>query len=494
VLCGLVLLLSFGFLGSRGLWEPDEGRYVEVAREMLASGDYLTPTLNGVPHFTKPPLTYWVVAAGLALLGGNEWGARLFHGLAFAATALLVGRLGERLGESARGRWAGVVYATMLLPFFAGSVVTPDTLLVLGETWALFAFWRGWTAGSVGQARRWMIGFWGGLGVAFLTKGPAALLPLLVVAPFAALAPGPPGPISRTVWFRPAALATFLGLALPWFVVAAAAHPGLVDYLVWNEVVGRVASGAHHRNSRWYMGLWIYPTTALLGALPWSLAWPGLTPTLRRRTWWQTLVADPPRFFLAAWILAPILLLLFVPSRLPLYLLPVFPALAVATCVTPAAGVTTAGSPGRGVGTVALVALWGALLVGARLLAAWQPAPQDTRALASWLRPHLTPGPAEVIVVDRRIYGLPFYLDVPVELVSRRPGRTPEFAPTTEPWEEEMGEIGRVSYRHLFVIPRLLVPAFSGQMAAKTDRCREEGRRRDLRLVICEPSGRGGEP
>jgi 4-amino-4-deoxy-L-arabinose transferase len=292
------------------------------------------------------------------------------------------------------------------------------------------------------------------------------------------------------VWLRPAGLATFLALALPWFLAAAAAHPGLVDYLVRNEVVGRVVTGAHHRNSRWYMGLLIYPVTAVLGALPWSLAWPGMTSGLWKRAWWRGLVADPPRFFLVTWILVPTLLLAFVRSRLPLYLLPIFPALALATC----AGAAGSGRPGadlprHGARAAALVAVWGAGLLGVRLLAAWQPVPQDTRALARWIGPHLTPGPAEIIVVDRRIYGLPFYLDAPVEIVGRRPERTPEFEPTTEPWAEEIGELRHVAYRHVFVVPRRLFPDLAQFASDEAVPCREEPGHRDLRLLVCEPSG-----
>ncbi|HWC03498.1 MAG TPA: glycosyltransferase family 39 protein [Methylomirabilota bacterium] len=488
VLCALVLLVSFGFLGSRGLWEPDEGRYVEVAREMMVAGDYLTPTLNRVPHLTKPPLTYWTVATGLALLGRNEWGARLFQGLAFAATALLVACLGERLRGSARGRWAGLVYATMVLPFVAGSLVTADTLLVLGETAALAAFWRGWTADTRPSARRWMIAFWAGLGVAFMAKGPPALLPVLVVMPFSALAGRPRSLAARTVWCRPAGLAMFIALALPWFLLIALTHPGVVDYLVGDEVVGRLATRAHHRNSRWYMGLWIYPLTVALGALPWSLAWPGTLPAAWRRGWWREVVSDPPRFFLASWIAVPIVVLICAPSRLPLYVLPIFPALALATCMAaPNTGLPGPVPRGRGTWRPALVAVSGVGLLGLRLLAGWLPMAQDTRALARWVSPHLTPGAAEVIVVDRRIYGLPFYLDVPLELVARRPERIPEFAPTAEPWEEEIGELRHVRYRHVFVVPRRLLPAFAKRTADESVPCREESAHRDLRLLVCEP-------
>jgi 4-amino-4-deoxy-L-arabinose transferase len=97
LLLTILAVLALGFLGTRGLWEPDEGRYVEVAREMLLSGNYLIPTLNQVPHFTKPPLTYWAIAAGLRVAGWNEWGARLYLALAFVATAWVTAWLGERV-------------------------------------------------------------------------------------------------------------------------------------------------------------------------------------------------------------------------------------------------------------------------------------------------------------------------------------------------------------------------------------------------------------
>jgi 4-amino-4-deoxy-L-arabinose transferase-like glycosyltransferase len=489
VLGGFVLLLSLGFLGSRGLWEPDEGRYAAVAWEMAASGDYVTPTLNGVPHFTKPPLTYWTVAAGLAALGRNEWGARLFLGLAFAATALLVARFGEALWGASRGRWAGVIYATMGLPFFAGSLITPDTLLTLGTTAALFAFWRGWTTASLRSARWWMVAFWAAVGVAFMTKGPPALLPLLVVLPFSVLASSPCSAATRMVWLRPAGCAVFLTLTLPWFLIAAATYPGLLDYLMRDELVGRIATRVHHRNSQWHVGLWIYPATALLGALPWCLTWPAAVGRLRRTAAWRGLLSDPARLFLATWVLVPSVVLSLARSRLPLYLLPIFPALALATCGAAVSLREPGGTlGGRGARRLAFAGVWGVGLLGLRLLAAWQPMPQDTRALAQWIGPYLVSAPTEVIVVDRRIYGLPFYLNAPVELLARRPERVPEYQPTTEPWDEEVRELSQVTYRHVFVVPRRLFPAFSHRVAAEGAPCRAESSHRDLQLIVCEPA------
>ena len=93
------LVLAFAFQGTRGLWEPDEGRYAEVAREMLVSGDLLTPHLDFEPHFTKPPLTYWCITASMAAFGRNEWAVRLYLALSFALTGLAIAALGARMWD-----------------------------------------------------------------------------------------------------------------------------------------------------------------------------------------------------------------------------------------------------------------------------------------------------------------------------------------------------------------------------------------------------------
>ena len=493
VLCGFVLVLSLGFLGSRGLWEPDEGRYAAVAWEMAASGDYVTPTLNGVPHFTKPPLTYWTVAAGLAALGRNEWGARLGLGLAFAATALLVARFGEALWGPARGRSAAVLYATMGLPFFAGSAITPDTLLTLGETAALFAFWRGWTADSSRSARWWAVGFWASLGVAFMTKGPPALLTLLVVLPVSVLARPPRAPVTRAVWLRPAGPAVFLLLTRPWFVIVATTYPGLADYLLRDEVVGRLATRVHHRNSQWHMGLWIYPAAALLGALPWSLTWPlAVAPGSdgpRGGAGWpsdpgpaapsgvdhRSDASSEPRAL-------PSAALIFCPSSRPSRSRRAARSPAFATPTHYSDAAARGGSRSR------------ACACGVRACSVSASRPRGIRhrrirvPSRGGVGPCLASGPAEVIIVDRRIYGLPFYLNAPLEVLASRPERVPEYQPTTEPWDEEVAELSQVTYRHVFVrVPRRLYPAFAQRVADQGAPCREEAGHRDLRLIVCEP-------
>ena len=134
---GLVLAYALAFQGSRGIWEPDEGRYTDIATQILRSGDFVTPAFNDeVPHFAKPPLVYWVIAGSVSVVGWNEWGARLPNALAFAVTVLAIGALGRRM-LPVRPWLPAVVYATFLLPYVAANAVTTDTLLTMWETLAV---------------------------------------------------------------------------------------------------------------------------------------------------------------------------------------------------------------------------------------------------------------------------------------------------------------------------------------------------------------------
>ena len=110
ILLALTVFTFFFLLGSRALNEPDEGRYAEIGREMAATGDFLTPRFNGVIHLAKPPLTYWAIAGGMALVGPNEWGLRLYNAVALVILVLAVARLGAVLWDAAAGRVAGLMF------------------------------------------------------------------------------------------------------------------------------------------------------------------------------------------------------------------------------------------------------------------------------------------------------------------------------------------------------------------------------------------------
>jgi len=172
----LVLLLTLALaligLGARGLWEPDEGRYTNVALHMLASGDWLNPHRSlDTGHWTKPPLTYWALAASLGSLGHTPLAARLPSALTYLLIVWLTMRIARRLAPGA-ATVAGLAYATMLLPFASSQLITTDPLLAACQALAMY----GYVEFRFGDdsPRRWLLLMWAGFGLAFLTKGPPA--------------------------------------------------------------------------------------------------------------------------------------------------------------------------------------------------------------------------------------------------------------------------------------------------------------------------------
>ena len=414
------LLLAFCFLGSRGLYDPDEGRYTNVALTMLDSGDWMDPRRNEVTgHWTKPPLTYWAIGSSVAAFGQNTWAARLPMALSYLACTWLCWRMARRLVPG-REALAALAYMTMLMPAGASQLVTTDFLLAAFQALAMFAFVESRFREEGPGAWPWLM--WAGFALAFLTKGPPALLPMAAVAVFAWLSP-PPRPAPR--WHHAGGLLLFLALAAPWFVYVTQTHPGLLGYFLGNEVVARVASNQFARHGEWWGWAEVYIPTLLLGSLPWTArvwAWFRALPASVRR--WrvpETRVADAPLLLVALWLLLPLLVFCVARSRLPLYLLPLFVPLALAVAQQSPAGAP--GWPRRG-----LLVAWIVLLLALRVGAAWYPSSQDASAWARAIRASV-PGPVRevVFVEDMPRYGLHLYLDTEIETLSLERIKEPAF-------------------------------------------------------------------
>src|SRR5512139_1427020 len=166
----LVLLLlaagvALSFQGSRGLYETTEGRYAESALEMVQRGQYLEPTLSGRPHWAKPPMAYWAVAAGLHVAGPNGWGARLANAVAFCLTVLLVAGIGAALWDRETGIVAGLVYLSSLFPAAGAAALSADTLVTLFEVLAVYLFVRAWR--EPGRSRGFVRAMWIAWALAF---------------------------------------------------------------------------------------------------------------------------------------------------------------------------------------------------------------------------------------------------------------------------------------------------------------------------------------
>jgi 4-amino-4-deoxy-L-arabinose transferase-like glycosyltransferase len=350
-LCWLtVTAVLFTFLGTRGLNEPDEGRYAEASREMAVTGDWLIPRLNGIQHFQKPPALYWAVVGGMRLLGTNEWGARLPCALAALATTWLTFVIARSLFDRAVA-WVAVCILVSSADFFwMARTLTPDMLLTFWTTAAIACLVT--SARRAGRLREW--GFFAAMGLGFLTKGPMALVVPISAALCWQGAARRRGEGVRLRWGRGLALTLCLGLS--WFVTVSVRYPALARYFVVYEFVERVATHAHGR----VQPVWFFVPVLLGGLFPWSTFIPAAVASLRRRA---AQGFDPTHWLLIGWVLPPLVLLSLSGSKLVTYVLPLFPALAIAlaawwqaNAITPVARITVIATAGA-LGIVAAAAL-----------------------------------------------------------------------------------------------------------------------------------------
>jgi 4-amino-4-deoxy-L-arabinose transferase-like glycosyltransferase len=244
----LLLLLAVVWLepAGSGLAEPDETRYAEIPREMLASGDFLVPRLNGLPYFEKPPLLYWVNAASLAAFGENPWAARLPTRLAGLGTVVLIVLAGARRRNLATGLAAGVLFLASPMGFLFSRTNLTDGLLTLFFTATVLC-------GAATVRRREVLRPWkamaaltgGAAAGAFLTKGLIALaLPGAILLVWA-LATGRLRALPAVI-LSPAPL-VFAALSAPWFLLVERRHPGFLEFFFIHEHFQRFATEAAKR-------------------------------------------------------------------------------------------------------------------------------------------------------------------------------------------------------------------------------------------------------
>ncbi|MBS1785690.1 MAG: glycosyltransferase family 39 protein [Acidobacteria bacterium] len=326
----------------RPLWEPDEARYAEIPREMLARHDWLTPHLNGVLYFEKPPLQYWMSAVSLKLFGLHDWAARLPLAVAAAILLWCAWKLAKRLG--ARGPiWAAVMASTTLLSFIVGQILTLDALF---SAFAVLTFVATVEAVAVdmagGNPRKWLLLQFTALSLAFLTKGLAAVvLPGGAVLFSLACAKGKPAlrkAILRTL-FDPIGWVVALVLTAPWFILVDRANPGHASFFFLHEHFARFLTHEAQRQGSDNPFLDKLYFFAVLGAglLPWlSASLVGL-----KRGWAFVRAKGPEagesglhRWIVGATWLAfawPFVFFTISGSKLPPYILPVVvPILALA--------------------------------------------------------------------------------------------------------------------------------------------------------------------
>ena len=316
VLCALLFFLG---LGALGLTDRDEGSNAEAAREMVASGDWLTPTLNGTPRFAKPILIYWLIACSYLVFGVSEFTARLPSALFGTLLVLMQYAFATRL----LGPTVGFRAALMLLLNFEvlaiGRMVLTDMVLVFFTTLSIFSFFLAME--GEGRAKRWYWGFYVGVALATLTKGPVGVLvPLLAVIPYLLLARRWREVVAECRLLT--GTAVFLLIAAPWYAAMFLLHGAGYAASARGDTLTRFFSviGGHGGTILFYIPI------LLFGFFPWSGFLPSaLVEALRERQ-------DPQRALqalCAVWILGVFLFFTLSSTRLPHYIAPLFPAAAL---------------------------------------------------------------------------------------------------------------------------------------------------------------------
>ena len=314
LLCAVAACMFFVGLGRLPLTEPDEGRNAEVAREMLDSGDWITPHYDTFTYLDKPAAFFWLVAASFRAFGVSEWAARFPSALMALATSLLVWFLARRMSDSKTGLRASLIWATSpLVIIFARNVIF-DMPLTFFVTLAMASYWLAETEDFKHPWRDAI--FFAAMGIAAITKGPVGfLLPLLSVSAYLALR-GRLRELRRLRWGL--GVPVFLASALPWFVAVSVRNPDFPKYAFWQESLLRFATGQAHRSG----GPLYYVPVFLAGFLPWSffLLFAGWN---RLRGWRELRQEDRrPHLFLLAWTAVIFVFFSISRSKLPGYFLP----------------------------------------------------------------------------------------------------------------------------------------------------------------------------
>lgn len=312
-------LLYLPALGSAPLWEPDEGRYAEIPREMLVSGDFVTPRNNYVRYFEKPPLVYWMTAASMAVFGENEFAARLPAALASIGQVVIVALLAESMLGATAGFIAALALATF--PVFIGFArfATLDPPLAFFVTAGIAAFYAAARTRDFRRApgRNWFIASAAMLALGTLTKGPVALVLGGGIALVWLIRERRTAEIRSLPWIP--AVVVYLAITAPWFVLVATRNPGFLEFFFVREHLLRYSEFQEHARP-----LWFFVPILIAGAWPWTFFAPLGYSALRSDSEHACAFR-----FLVVWFLFVLIFFSLPQSKLGGYILPALPPLAI---------------------------------------------------------------------------------------------------------------------------------------------------------------------
>jgi len=326
----LILLLVSGTLfffrlGTSGLFDADEPAYAQAAREMLETGDWVTPHFNGRPRFDKPILFYWLITLSYRVFGVTEFAVRAWSALAGVLLVILVAWAAGRTFGPPADLWAGLALTTnFLTPLLARAAVT-DMLLTLFVTTAILA---GLEALQKSRSTKWWAGLlWAAMGLALLVKGPVGVvIPVLALGGLLLFLRERWRAFARLVpWEGPVLFAV---LALPWYglVLAANGWAFVEGFIIKHHITRYTGIVSSHAGP-----IWFYLPVLLIGFFPWSGFLPSALWTAGRAARWRQTGRPTDRLLVACacWVIGVFVFFSFAGTKLPSYLFPAFPALAL---------------------------------------------------------------------------------------------------------------------------------------------------------------------
>ena len=319
----LMIFIWFFALSFRDLISTDEGRYADIAMEMLQTGDWITPRLNGLLYFEKPPLQYWASAIGFSLFGFNDFTARLWPGLTGFLTVISVWFTAKRLWGSEAGEYAALVVVSCAWMFTNSHFLTLDMGVSFFLALSLCCFLLAQDTQEPHQQAWWMRTCWAAMAGATLSKGLIGLLIPGASLFFYSVINRDIKPWLRMQWIS--GLSIFLLLAAPWFYLVSARNPEFAQFFFIHEHVERFLTTTHQHEGP----LWFFIPDLLIGLLPWtSLLFVMLIAGWRKNDFDgdKKSVFNPKRF-LIVWCGFIFVFFSISGSKLPSYILPIFPAL-----------------------------------------------------------------------------------------------------------------------------------------------------------------------
>jgi 4-amino-4-deoxy-L-arabinose transferase-like glycosyltransferase len=329
LLITLAILGIYLFMSTRTtLWDRDEPRFAKAAVEMIESGNYLVPTFNGRIWFDKPPLLYWLMSVPIRLLGPTELACRLFAAVGTALACLLTFFIGKQILDTKAGMWAMVILASSLMILVIGTAATCDAVL-LPIIVAVMAVFVQPISHRIHIFHVILMGV--ALGVGMLTKGPIGLMPILTIATILLIDRS-----KRTNIWRDVRLVG-AGLAIGFLIFAAWAIPvnsntngEFFRVFIGRHVITRALKPMEHHGGNFLLYLPYYLPVIIVGFFPWILHLPGaLSAVIGGRVGGRY-----GRIFLLSWIVPTFIMMTLAVTKLPHYILFIWPALALSVAGT----------------------------------------------------------------------------------------------------------------------------------------------------------------